>query len=169
MTPANIQAAIDLCAHKKTLHDRKFLTPLIDSEQQLLMMQFNWLQDFVVLQATAAFSTDGSPKSWKGLTNFIDDDVSQHFPNSHTNFLLERDTEVTSCVKTANFLYTRLRPKHIDFLVDLTHQHNFPQWCDTQLQHSSCTPQSFSRLSRQLQDTDGHSRDFFVSYTLPPL
>ena len=163
MTPANIQAAIDLCANKKTPHDPEFLTPLMDSEQQLLMMQFNWLQDFVVLQAAAAFSTDGSPKSWKGLTDFSDDDLSQHFPNSHTNFLLvTRDTELTSCVKTANFLYTRLRPKRIDILVDLTHQHNFPQWCDAQLQHASCTPQAFSRLSRQLQDTDGHSRDFFV-------
>ena len=117
----------------------------------------------MVLQATAAFSTDGSPKSWKGLTDFTEDDLSQHFPDSQTNFLLvTRDRELTSCVTTSHFLYTRLRPKHIDILVDLTHQHNFPQWCDTQLQHSSCTPKVFSRLSRQLQDIDGHSRDFFV-------
>ena len=76
--------------------------------------------------------------------------------------LVAKDTEVTACIKAVNFLHTSLQPKRIDVLVEFTNSPSFPQWCDSQLNNSSCTPQAFSHLTRSLQDTDGHQREFVV-------
>ena len=108
--------------------------PLVNSEQQQLMLQFRWEQDFICLQSHQFFHTEGPARNWKGLDKLKTDELAAVFPKAHSNVVLVlKDREISQAVDLQHRLNRDLPPNRFDLLIDTTSQTPFSQWCDQAL------------------------------------
>ena len=124
---------------------------LLDTEQQQLMLQFHLEQDFIALQSHTYFSTEGPGRSWKNLDKLSKDEFCAIFPKVRSNVILVlKDTKMPQAITLQHRLNNDVLPNTMDFLIELTTQTPFNQWCDQNLQKKFATPVSCSKLTRQV-------------------
>ena len=74
-----------------------------------------------------------------------------------------KDTKVAQAIPFHHKLTTEMAPHQVDFfLIEMTTQTPFNQWCDNTLQKMFATRVSFSTLARHVHLAYGGSTDFWI-------